>query len=69
MVKIANVVQKLIMRWTAKSPALYSTITNISLGVGVTATILPYFLLGTPAWVVTAGSLLVAVGSKLTVEK
>ena len=68
MEKISEALSILLKRWTAKSPIAYRLITDVSLGVGIAATVLPHFYGATPNWVVTVGALLVSVTSKLTVE-
>lgn len=67
--KLAKLTQLLIKRWTSRSPKSYRTITDIAITVAFTTSILPFLPLSIPTWVVPIGAYLVALSSKLTIEK
>ncbi|MBG0782016.1 MAG: hypothetical protein H0S84_07095 [Bacteroidales bacterium] len=67
--KLAKLTQTLIKRWTAKSPKMYRTVTDVSVAVAFTATLLPLLPLSVPAWLVPLGAYIVALSAKLTIDK
>jgi len=66
--KLAKGINYLIVRWTRKQPKLARHITDVSLGVGITMSVVPLFLNDSPNWVAAVSALLVSVGSKFLVE-
>jgi len=67
--KLAKLTQLLIKRWTATSPKAYRTITDIAVTVAFTATILPFLPLSIPAWAIPIGAYILALSTKLTIDK
>ncbi len=66
--KLSTLARIALERWTKKSPKTYRLITDISLGVGLAATALPFLPIILPAWVIPTSAFLVALSAKLTIE-
>jgi len=69
MEKIAALLQKMIERYTAKSPRAYRIITDVSVGIGIAATIVTLIPFSYPAWVLPVTAFGIAFASKFSVEK
>jgi hypothetical protein len=68
MEKLTSLTRLLIQRWTAKSPRAYRIITDISLGIALTASALPLIPITLPAWVIPASAFIIALSAKLTTD-
>jgi hypothetical protein len=66
--KLASLLKSAIKRWTAESPQAWQIVTNVSLGIGITATVVTLLPFTFPAWVIPAAGFLIAFSSKMTVE-
>jgi hypothetical protein len=67
--KLATLVKLLINRWTAKSPQAYRSITDIAFGLGLLTTAITLSPFTLPAWLMPVTAFIIALCSKLTVEK
>ena len=67
---ISNMIKIAVDRWTSKSPKAAVYVTNISLVVGIAASILPYiptvFPVTIPLWSIQLSSFLIALTAKMT---
>ena len=66
---MADILQKAVQRWTAKSPKTYRVITDVAIGAGIAATIVTMIPATYPIWVLPTTAILIALGAKFTVEK
>jgi len=66
--KLASLLKAGIKRWTSDSPKAYQNITNVSLGIGIVATIVTVIPIAMPVWVIPVAAFLIAFSSKMTVE-
>lgn len=69
MEKIAALLQAAIVRWTSKSPKTYRIITDVSVGIGIAATVVTLIPITYPAWVLPATAFGIAFAAKFSVEK
>jgi len=67
--KLASLLNAAVVRWTSKSPRAARIVTDVSVIVGVAATIATLLPLSYPAWVIPAAAFSIAFASKFTVEK
>lgn len=67
---ISNMIKIAVDRWTSKSPKAAVYVTNISLVVGIAASILPYIPtvlpVTIPLWSIQLSSFLIALTAKMT---
>ena len=66
---MAALLQAMIARWTAKSPKTYRIITDVSVGIGIAATIVTLIPISYPAWVLPVTAFGIAFASKFSVDK
>ncbi len=66
--KLASLLKSAIKRWTAESPQAWQVVTNVSLGIGIVATIVTVIPIAMPVWVIPVAAFLIAFSSKMTVE-
>lgn len=68
--KLSDLIKISVNRWTSKSPKAAVYVTNISLVVGIAASILPYIPtvlpVTIPLWSIQLSSFLIALTAKMT---